>query len=420
MKSALLFLIVGLFVGFPDQAADSSFPEKKECFWMDCSPVIDRISDLRLLNIEEPRDAAILDTKLELARLAGLVSASSLKYEIPITVSASLVDGSTDFTDMPVYIALSDLPAHFWTYVQSDGDDIRLFTAAYPGGTELPRHLIYIDDDGTSGTGTLFTKRTIDDAAATMIYLRYGNAGLSAPAAGDANGQYAVWTAIKQGWALTESSGTFASLVSGGQTFTIASGVSNTTGKLEKPASNQDGTSTAHGTGGAALNLTSAGTYMGWIKEATFSTGISYGMFGDQGTDGDNRYEFRPNSSATNAGFFHTRTTTNNDARTSAQIFSGSDDGTWVHFAFRHNSGTAAIYKNGVSQSMSDAAHHSTITAEDTHWIGARIDNLDMQLYFTAALANEFVLAVYRNQNAPDSYYTIGSVRSLWTPQMVL
>src|SRR3990167_13357 len=101
--------------------------------------------------------------------LDHLLEMAQWRYEVDVTISASLIDGSTDFTDMPVYIALSDLPAHFWENIQSDGDDIRIFTTAYPGVVELPRHLISITDGGASGTGTLFTKRTIDDAATTLI-----------------------------------------------------------------------------------------------------------------------------------------------------------------------------------------------------------------------------------------------------------
>lgn len=346
---------------------------------------------------------------------------SKEKFEIPITVSASLVDGSTDFTDMPFYIALSDLPAHFWTNVKANGDDIRLYTAAYPGGTELPRHVISFTDAGSSGTGTLFTKRTIDDAATTMIYLRYGNPSATAPAAGDANGQYAVWSAIKEGWALTESSGTFASLISGGRTFTVQSGVSQVTGKLEKTTSQQDGTTTVHGNGATALDFSSAGTYVGWYMVNAFTSAQQFTLFGDQGNDGNNRYQFFLNT-AGNRSSISVRTTANNDATSSAQQLSASDDDTWVHWAFRHNSGTGAIFKNGSSVSMSDAAHHSTITAEDTEWIGyaqSGGSTIDMHLYFTAALATEHILALYRNQNAPDSYYTIGNTKFIGLRQIV-
>lgn len=351
------------------------------------------------------------------------VMLSKWKYEIPITVSASLVDGSVDFTDMPYYIALSNLPAHFWNNVKANGDDIRLFTAPYPGGTELSRHVISFTDAGSSGTGTLFTKRTIDDAATTMIYLRYGNPSAIAPAAGDANGQYAVWSAIKEGWALTESASTFASLKSGGRTFNVSSGVSASTGKLEKPAPNQDGTSLSHGAGATALNLSSAGTYVGWMKLDAFVTAKLYYLFGDEGNDGNNRYSFFPNVGA-NTGLFSVFTTFNDNANTTSQILSASDDDTWVHWGFRHNAGTATIYKNGVSQAMADSGIHATITAEDTHWIGATnqaasVSWIDMHLYFTAALEDELVLALYRNQNTPATYHTVGNAKFIGLRQII-
>lgn len=351
----------------------------------------------------------------------NVVMTSKWKYEIPITISASLVDGSTDFADMPYYINLSALPTHFWNNVKAGGEDIRLWTAPFPGGTELPHHVMSFTDSGSSGTGTLFTKRTIDDAATTMIYLRYGNPSATAPAAGDANGQYAVWSSLRQGFALTETttSTTVNSLVSGGFTLTTSgSGISEADGKLEKKVP-QGSTSIA--TGGATQSLSTNLTLVGWMWRDAFVSSNTYEMYG-MTQSGNNYWNYRPWSST--ATSFAARTTVSNNATATAAIIGSGDDDTWVHLALSKSSTTVAMYKNGSSVSMSDAVTHSTVTGTaNTMRVGvlSGTDNIrwDVVWEFSSVLVANHILALYRNQNTPNTYHTVGIPRSLWKPQIV-
>lgn len=344
------------------------------------------------------------------------VPASKWKYEIPITIQESQIPGTTDWTGYPMYINLSSLGTHFWTYVKAGGADIRVFDT--DGTSELPVHVLSFTDNGTSGTGSLFVKVTLDADADKAIYLRYGNPSATAYAAGDTYGQNNVWTALTDGWALTEASGTLASL-KGGTTFDVLSGVTNMTGKLEKQAiTKESGTTIAENA--AAINFATNMSVMAWIYTSGHVDAAWYVPFGTESRSGNDWWELRASLGATNLAAIVTRTTSSNSALSSAQIFSSSDDDTWVHFAWTNNSGTSKIYKNAVSQSLSDNSTNSSVTTSSQMQIS--IDpplGLDMLIIFNSTLSDNHMTTIYNNQNAPNSFKSVAAPRSLWLPQSI-
>lgn len=109
-------------------------------------------------------------------------------YRVKITVDKTKVPANQ--TAFPVYVDLSHLPAHFFTYVQSDGRDIRVF--ASDGITQLPYELVAIDT--VAKTGEVFFKGDLSSTVNTDFYIYYGNASAVAYARTDTYGSNNVWT----------------------------------------------------------------------------------------------------------------------------------------------------------------------------------------------------------------------------------
>lgn len=105
-------------------------------------------------------------------------------YRKSITIDHTKVgNGSEDQTNFPVLISLSGL-----TNINANGTDIR-FTAG-DGTTELPREI----ESYAVGTLVAWVKvPTLSYTTDTVIYMYFGNAGASEPAANSAYGSQNVW-----------------------------------------------------------------------------------------------------------------------------------------------------------------------------------------------------------------------------------
>ena len=112
----------------------------------------------------------------------------SWSRRIKLTVRHETVDAN--LTDFPVYINLANLPAGFFTNVQSDGDDIRI--TKIDGVTEVPYELVSINT--TLKTGELHFKADLASTTNTEFYLYYANSGALGYAAGATYGSRNVWT----------------------------------------------------------------------------------------------------------------------------------------------------------------------------------------------------------------------------------
>ena len=109
-----------------------------------------------------------------------------------ITIDNTKVSGSSSLTNFPTLILNSNIPSAVYAAMQGDGDDIR-FTSDSAGTTELSFEVVALN--AGSETGEFWVKpATITHNADTEIYMWYGDAALSAYAAGDIYGSQAVWT----------------------------------------------------------------------------------------------------------------------------------------------------------------------------------------------------------------------------------
>ena len=108
---------------------------------------------------------------------------------IPITISDTTLFGNE--VDFPVYLDLSDLPSSFFGAVQASGADIR-FTSD-DGLTEIPFEIVSIDTGGETGQ-VFFKAPSLLVTAPNEFYIYYGSSTAAAYADSDTYGSENVWT----------------------------------------------------------------------------------------------------------------------------------------------------------------------------------------------------------------------------------
>lgn len=96
---------------------------------------------------------------------------ASWKYRQKIEIDNTKV--SSDQTDFPVYLDLSNVSVGFWRHIKSDGSDI--VVTEKDGETKLKRELVAIDTG--KETGELhFKAPSLSSSTKTVFYIYYGNA----------------------------------------------------------------------------------------------------------------------------------------------------------------------------------------------------------------------------------------------------
>lgn len=128
-------------------------------------------------------------------------------HRVPIEIPANTV--SADMNNFPVTVDLSSLDSTFWSNVQSDGGDIRVFNSA---GTELPIDVAEINT--TTQTGDLhFLADVISANGANTFYIYYDDPSLSGYAASDPLGSQAVWVGYNAVYHFNEDADTVGDVI---------------------------------------------------------------------------------------------------------------------------------------------------------------------------------------------------------------
>jgi hypothetical protein len=111
-----------------------------------------------------------------------------VSYYVEVTIPAGTV--GADLADFPVMVDLSDMPPSFWSGVRSDGGNIRAY--ASDGTTLIPHDVTFIDT--AKSLGRVFVKTALAAATDTTIHIALLERSQTRLSAGNANGQYAVWS----------------------------------------------------------------------------------------------------------------------------------------------------------------------------------------------------------------------------------
>lgn len=110
----------------------------------------------------------------KVAEAGWYATGGTWSYRKIITINNSKVEGTSDLTNFPILVDLTD--ADLATYAQADGDDI-LFTSS--DGTTKLDHEIELYTTATGRLTAWVRIPTLDYDDNTVIYMYYGNSGAS-------------------------------------------------------------------------------------------------------------------------------------------------------------------------------------------------------------------------------------------------
>jgi hypothetical protein len=331
---------------------------------------------------------------------------SSWKYRVKVTVRATQVPST--LTDFPVYLDLNTLPPAFHAYVKTDGSDIRITTST--GNTEVPFEIVYYDS--TADLGEIhFKAPSLSSSVDTDFYIYYGNAAASAYAVGATYGAYNVWTTSSSVYHLNETN--------------------NTTANGYKNAK----ANSTHGTG-TSMNLAlTANTKVG--KGATVD-GIDdkitiSSVFSMGNTNGTISAWFYMPGAVSSGAFIKVGTNANGYAigvgdtafdNVGNKLIMIYDSVRWIvttqvitqgwHFAVMTVSaaGVPSAYLDGTL--VGTYAGTNAIAPTTSSVIGGAVTGrnfsgvLDEARYYNSPRTANWILAEYRNQNSPLTFYKVG------------
>lgn len=332
---------------------------------------------------------------------------ASWGYRVCITVESGYV--VADLSDFPVYVDLSDLPAGFHSNVnQTDARDIRVTTS--DGTTEVPSEVVFYDS--ANDTGELHFKGSLSSSTDTDFYIYFGNASATAPAASSTYGSQNVWNS---NYKVVTHNGGGSDSTSNGHNGT-PSGVTagDKTGKLGKATEfAQDYDSFDLGSTVKDYIEGNQFTVSVWCKPASSQNELA----GPIGADRTQPWAF------TIRRRWYIQYMQNGVDLDSTQIFVS---GEWIYITAVFNSSVGRkLYVNNNS-AVTDQQKSLAVSNNDAFIIGytyaggarsflgdideIRISNIDR--------SSDWISTEYNNQNAPDTFYSVGSISFFTMPRL--
>jgi len=331
-----------------------------------------------------------------------------------LTIDHTKVVAGGDYTDFPVLVSLSGLSG-----ILANGADIR-FTGA-DGVTELPREIeSYAGGVLVAWVKTTLTK-TASDSSDDVIYMYYGNAGATEPAAGSMYGSQAVWSNGYAGvWHLDDPGPTTAldstananhGTQSGGVTF-------GQTGMVGKACSFDGSNDYISAGNDSSLDFpTSSFTLAAWATAPSNSSkdfGILEKLPNIPGADPGYGVRIFKTGGVRGGmqnwvgGFSTTFTTYNSGVQ--------YDDGMWHRIIMTVDRVTnwQRMYVDGVNIGNTNIAYFDgSISNTGSLWMARRADNYEPGLLDEAIVNNtiwtsQWIATEYSNQSSPATFLTAG------------
>lgn len=358
-------------------------------------------------------------------------SAWGYRHAIVIPQTASVL------TDFPVYVKLGDLSATWWAAVKSAsvstaqgssvGGDIRITQS--DGESEVPFDPVWVD--GTAEDGELHFKATTSNTGTVTYYIYGGNNGASPYAVDATYGAQAVWSdyELVAHDGKTDSSGNFTPTSNGTP--------EDTTGKIG-PAQSLEGSDCHYISGSAVAALvngidTTSVTIQAWVS-GVFTPGLSQYMPVCYWVDADNQPRLRLYLLRINTGgvvYLTFSVTGDSGGNKQAQDITALNisAGVLVRGTYSDTNGARAYINGGLFASDSGGAG-SISQFETTDKLpigGAAIDGAIQSELGNVNLASRVICefrirlaevsadwdaAEYANQNAPASWYSVGTVEA--------
>jgi hypothetical protein len=122
-------------------------------------------------------------------------------WEIPVAVRATAIDAT--LSNWTAILTEATLPDHVFDHAQNGGGDLRFYGGK--NGTNRLACDVRIFDTANGIADIAVLIPTVSSTVDTVIYLRYGKAGVSQPAPSEPYGQYASYDEYTVGvWSLNE------------------------------------------------------------------------------------------------------------------------------------------------------------------------------------------------------------------------
>lgn len=332
-------------------------------------------------------------------------SASGFSYYKTITIDHTKVSGSSNLTDFPVLISVTDnalrTTANGGRLQNANGWDI-LFTNS-TGSTDLNFQI----ESYTATNGNLVAwvrVPTVAHNTNTVIRIYYGKSGVGANPSSNS-----TWTSDYVGvWHFDNN----VNDATGNGRNGTNTGSTNTTGRIASGRSfngtNQYVTVAHH----SSLNI-NTGTFSAWIEPSTVTGGFRSVIGKQFGTGHSDSYFVGINNNRVYTS------TTSCDVTGSTNLVTS----TWYHLAVVQNGSNRTIYLNGVSNGTSGActSNNNDVnpvlfgaqengTPGISEFFGGKIDEIKIS---NVAKSADWIATEYNNQNNPASFYTVGAEQAI-------
>jgi RHS repeat-associated protein len=341
---------------------------------------------------------------------------SSWTYRKAITISHSMVSGSSNLTNFPVLISLTsdtDLQAH----AQANGNDL-LFTDS--SGAAKLNHEIESYSNGTLVAWVQIP--TLSPSADTAIYVYYGN-----PAATNQQNSASVWNSNYLAVQHFPSSTTLTAhdSTANGNNGTLVNNPVATSGKIGGAAAFTAANSQYIQNTTLGVPAGSDVTISFWANitsaQATATCGSAFTV---GGSDAPNRIQAHAPWCDNNIYWDYGNYGSGGRVSTSYAWHEGS--WTYVTLVAKGNNTFQAIYLNGsnVASQNSGNAPTSTLTGYDIGaWPGLYYNgSMDEFRISNTVLSAAWIATEYNNQNSPSTFYSVGSSQAYTgggTPQVI-
>lgn len=325
----------------------------------------------------------------------------------PITIASGTV--SEALTDWPLLLTEDNLPALIFDDANADGSDIRA-SSDEAGTAELAVEVVSFDPVGD--TAQIWVKvPSVSAVADTVIYLWFGDADATIPAADSAFGSQAVWdNDFAAVWHLEESgNGTAGEYKDSTANANHGQGTAAPTRGTGKIGYGQDfagskSITTSDFLGAGALTVEC------WFKCDGGSE--NYGALAAQwGPPASASWDLRYNP--TGKIGWHLYATGESYRETNSTIA----DGAWHHIAGVADGINGLLYLDGVQQGLSFASGRNNGTRSVT--LGTDGDGNDWQEWLdsirisSVARSAAWIAADYASQSSPGTFATAGAVTTI-------
>lgn len=337
-----------------------------------------------------------------------------------ITIQASQVSGSADLTNFPMLITEDNIGSDFFSTVKGDGTDI-VFTSS-DGTTELAREVVSINTAGET-IESWVNIPTLSATTNTEIYLYYGNAGASETNSSTTwNSNFEMVQHMNEGLPVATQIDDSTSNVNHGSISCSSSDPTFTTGQMGN-AIDFDGNDCIVLTSSESnFDFSTSFSLSMWVQRNNTATS-SYRMLNKPG-DGaywQNAFDLGiAGSTGIAEGYFYSTVGGFRSAESAAGVMSNTN---WhrITNVWDSTSGTIYTYVDGVESGSSATLGEVPQTSNQSVVIGAGDTSgteafdgvIDEIRVLTTALSADWIATEYSNQNAPASFYAVGSVQAL-------